>query len=346
MYPRNFIAPDGRVFGYDSAGRMYYVNTSGTGAVTTAGQFSGPTGSDSSAAMFRPGRILQFGGNSSERARHRHQRRRARGDADAAGLDAASPRHRDDAGRRPGARDRRQPRLERDDRRQQQRRDLEPDHRTVDSVGAVGRARAPVPLDGRAAAGRERAGRRRRRAGPADQHQHRGLLPVLPLQRRRRLRGAAGDRRTRRGRSTSARRSTSRWAAAGAVSRVVMVKTSSVTHSWNMEQRFVELTFQQDGSRLRVQAPARAADAPPGFYMLFVLNAAGTPVSRADPARRRRRESQPGDHAEPRSTRAIRRATRARRRASRSPPPTRTATRSPTARAACRRGSPSTRRPA
>ena len=28
-YPRNFIAPDGRVFGYDTNGQMYYVNTSG-----------------------------------------------------------------------------------------------------------------------------------------------------------------------------------------------------------------------------------------------------------------------------------------------------------------------------
>src|SRR5688572_2462854 len=65
MYPRNFIAPDGRVFGYDGAGRMYYVNTGGTGSIAMAGQFSGPTGTDSSAAMFRPGRILQFGGNTS-----------------------------------------------------------------------------------------------------------------------------------------------------------------------------------------------------------------------------------------------------------------------------------------
>ena len=39
------------------------------------------------------------------------------------------------------------------------------------------------------------------------------------------------------------------------ISRVTMVKTASVTHSWNMEQRFVELTFVRDGSRLRVQAP-------------------------------------------------------------------------------------------
>ncbi len=65
MYPRNFVAPDGRVFGYDSAGRMYYVNTSGSGSVTQVGQFaSSYAGSDASAAMFAPGRILQFGGNS------------------------------------------------------------------------------------------------------------------------------------------------------------------------------------------------------------------------------------------------------------------------------------------
>ncbi len=29
MFPRNFVAPDGRVFGFDSDGRMYYVDTSG-----------------------------------------------------------------------------------------------------------------------------------------------------------------------------------------------------------------------------------------------------------------------------------------------------------------------------
>src|SRR5688572_18251838 len=65
MYPRNFIAPDGRVFGYDSNGRMYYVNPAGTGTIALGAQFASQyRGSDSSAAMFRPGRILQFGGNS------------------------------------------------------------------------------------------------------------------------------------------------------------------------------------------------------------------------------------------------------------------------------------------
>jgi hypothetical protein len=32
--------------------------------VTTAGTFTGPTGSDASAATYRPGKILQYGGNS------------------------------------------------------------------------------------------------------------------------------------------------------------------------------------------------------------------------------------------------------------------------------------------
>ena len=48
-----------------------------------------------------------------------------------------------------------------------------------------------------------------------------------------------------------------------------------------MEQRFIELTFQQNGNRLTIQAPTRPADAPPGFYMLFVLEFGGHAVDRA-----------------------------------------------------------------
>jgi YVTN family beta-propeller protein len=64
---------------------------------------------------------------------------------------------------------------------------------------------------------------------------------------------------------------------AASISRVTLVKTASVTHSFNMEQRFVELTFVREGSHLRIQAPARAADAPPGFWMLFALSETGVP---------------------------------------------------------------------
>jgi YVTN family beta-propeller protein len=64
---------------------------------------------------------------------------------------------------------------------------------------------------------------------------------------------------------------------ASAIARVTFIKTGSVTHGWNMEQRFQDLTFKASGNQLTVQAPARAGDAPPGYYMVFVIDAAGVP---------------------------------------------------------------------
>ncbi len=62
-----------------------------------------------------------------------------------------------------------------------------------------------------------------------------------------------------------------------AVRRIVLVKTGAVTHSFDMDQRFVELSFVGDGDRFAVQLPEMPADTPPGFYHLFVLDAAGVP---------------------------------------------------------------------
>lgn len=59
--------------------------------------------------------------------------------------------------------------------------------------------------------------------------------------------------------------------------RVTLVKTGSVTHAFNMDQRFLELGFSANGAILTVEAPARATDAPPGTYRLFVLDSAGVP---------------------------------------------------------------------
>ncbi len=61
------------------------------------------------------------------------------------------------------------------------------------------------------------------------------------------------------------------------VTTVVLAKTSAVTHSINMEQRIVELTFQQGVDTLNVQAPPNANLAPPGYYMLFLLDSQGVP---------------------------------------------------------------------
>ncbi len=61
------------------------------------------------------------------------------------------------------------------------------------------------------------------------------------------------------------------------IQRVTLVKTSAVTHSFNMDQRFVDLSFIASGDTLSVQMPQRATDVTPGYYLLFVINANGTP---------------------------------------------------------------------
>jgi len=63
----------------------------------------------------------------------------------------------------------------------------------------------------------------------------------------------------------------------GAVSVVNLVRFGAVTHAFGNDQRVVPLSFTQTGSKLRLHSPAAATLAPPGFYMLFVLDAAGVP---------------------------------------------------------------------
>ncbi len=275
MYPRNFIAPDGRVFGYDSAGRMYYVNTGGTGSLTMAGQFSGPTGSDSTAAMFRPGRILQFGGNSSG--------------ALVIDINGASPSVSSTQSltsrRRLG-------------------------HATILADGkvlATGGSDVWNQMTGVAysadiwnpATGQWTVGAIASRARLY--HSNTVLMPdasVLMLGG-----GAPGPQNNTNvevyyppylyasGSGFAARPVIANapstidvgetfeieLGSSATIGRVSLIKTTSASHSFNFEQRFVELTFQQSGNRLVAQAPTRATDSPPGFYLLFVLNSAGTP---------------------------------------------------------------------
>jgi len=61
------------------------------------------------------------------------------------------------------------------------------------------------------------------------------------------------------------------------IARVSWVRLGSVTHACNMNQLLIFLDFQQEGSKVAVQAPANANLAPPGHYMLFVLNQQGVP---------------------------------------------------------------------
>jgi hypothetical protein len=59
--------------------------------------------------------------------------------------------------------------------------------------------------------------------------------------------------------------------------KVVMLPLGSVTHHFNANQRYLNLSFQVVGGNLSVQTPATANLAPPGDYMLFIVNSNGVP---------------------------------------------------------------------
>jgi hypothetical protein len=61
------------------------------------------------------------------------------------------------------------------------------------------------------------------------------------------------------------------------IARVTLVKTGSVTHSVNMDQRFLELPFTRSGNTLVASIPGSAAVAPPGYYLAFVIDRQGVP---------------------------------------------------------------------
>jgi len=65
--------------------------------------------------------------------------------------------------------------------------------------------------------------------------------------------------------------------AATNISAVNLLRLGAVTHAFNQNQRIVKLTFQPTGGGLTVQAPSTANLAPPGHYMLFILDANGVP---------------------------------------------------------------------
>jgi Domain of unknown function (DUF1929) len=61
------------------------------------------------------------------------------------------------------------------------------------------------------------------------------------------------------------------------IASVALVRLGAVTHAFDQNQRYVPLTFQQATGGLTVQSPSSANLAPPGYYMLFLVNANGVP---------------------------------------------------------------------
>lgn len=284
-FPRNFIAPDGRVFGYaPDSGQMYYVDPLGAASIALAGKFNTAIsgGWYSSAAMYRPGRILQLGGN----ANGAYTIDLTSGAPVVAQTQTMSTK------------------------RAWVNATILPDGKVVatsgssvvnENIGANNIAETWDPATGQwhqgAVAQKTRL-----------YHSNAILLPdasVLvsgggatqptylndPVKNNLNaeiyyppyLFAAGGVRAARPAISTAPN-----WidigktfaidvANAASVSRVTLVKSGSMSHSFNFEQRFLDLTFNATGTHVAIQAPTHAADAPPGYYLLFVFNEAGVP---------------------------------------------------------------------
>ena len=148
------------------------------------------------------------------------------------------------------------------------RRDLRPGHRDLDRDGGADRA-ADVPLHRAAAAGRAGAVRRAE-LGQVREHR-RDLLPALPVQGRAAgITSCPGHARLRPAFTVTTPQ-------AASIARVALIKPGAVTHSNNFDQRYVQCTFTASGATLSATSPPNANHAPPGWYLLFLVNTAGVP---------------------------------------------------------------------
>ena len=64
---------------------------------------------------------------------------------------------------------------------------------------------------------------------------------------------------------------------AASISQVTFIRNASVTHTNDMSGRFMHLSFTKTSTGLNVTMPSNANLAPPGYYMLFILNGSGVP---------------------------------------------------------------------
>jgi plastocyanin len=64
---------------------------------------------------------------------------------------------------------------------------------------------------------------------------------------------------------------------AATVQSIVLARPGAQTHAFDMEQRLVKMSFTTGSDILSVTAPPNGNIAPPGYYMLFILNSAGVP---------------------------------------------------------------------
>jgi hypothetical protein len=61
------------------------------------------------------------------------------------------------------------------------------------------------------------------------------------------------------------------------ITKVTLIRIASVTHSFNENQRLNVLSFTPGAGTLDITAPGNANIAPPGHYLLFLVNSSGVP---------------------------------------------------------------------
>lgn len=64
---------------------------------------------------------------------------------------------------------------------------------------------------------------------------------------------------------------------ASSISRVALIKPGVDTHDNNFDQRYVDLTYTKGSGIITATAPASGNYAPPGYYMLVIVNTSGVP---------------------------------------------------------------------
>ena len=277
FYPRNYIAPDGRLFGYDTKGLMYFVTTDGTGSISPAGQLDQSlVGRPSTSVMYRPGRILQISGNN-----NRATTIDVNGGAPVVIATSSLS-----------------------SRRAWANATVLPDGRVL-VTGGSGKPNQLVNVNNRAEIWNPDTGNWSVGASglrPRLYHSFALLLPdasVLvggggaakdsPVNNFHSeiyyppylydASGALADRPVIESAPQVLETGQSFTISADPqeVDRVTLVDAGAVTHGVNLQQRFVELAFSATGSTISAEMPVRAAETPPGYYLLFVLNGAGVP---------------------------------------------------------------------
>ncbi len=294
-YPRNWVAPDGRIFGYSDL-TMYYINPNGRGSIRFLGDMAknGPSGITSTEVMFAPGRILRAGGGAIRTSQNKPGRRAAA----VIDINGGTPKVTAAAPMPVGL------------------------HWANATVIADGR----VVVTGGGPGNNLLAGANYNallwnpnsntwtvgaRTKPTAKHARLYhsiglLLPDATIL----VGGGGASGTTVKGPAINTNAeiyyppylytAAGQWAPRPqikqapsivtvgtrfavtvdnpmAIARVTLIKTGSVTHSFNMDQRFMALSFTRSGKQLLIDAPANLNVATPGRYLLFVLNAQGVP---------------------------------------------------------------------